>query len=316
MENGPQGVMSLRATRLHCAGVRSDFIRVRDIVLFIKQEVLLWYHSLSVSTMFRTRFKKEIVCEFLPPAFASPSRSATAEQRKATAGKPFRTSSKVIILAHGMPGAPKAKEVMEFWSQKGFWVFFPRYRGTWESGGEFLKDSPEKDILDVIDVIQKGFTDLWSGRRYRLSVVGCKFFIFGGSFGGPAAILCSRDPRVTKAVAFAPVIDWEAPSDEPMGELGAFLPKGFGNCYRFSKKNWNRLSRNEFYSPIREMGTIVGRKLLLVHAKDDTSVPYSYTKKFATKTGSKLITLRTGGHFGFSKSIEPKVYKEIREFLS
>ncbi len=242
----------------------------------------------------RTRFKKDIVTEFLPPD---------------------RPSSKVIILCKGMPGAPKANETMEFWAKKGFWVFFPRYRGTWESDGEFLKRSPHEDVLDIIDELPRGFTDLWSGKKLKVNFQ--QLFILGGSFGGPAAILCSRDSRVTKAIAFAPVIDWKAPSkDEPMGKLGVFLPKGFGNGYRFSKKNWNRLSRNEFYSPIKEAGTIDGKKLLIFHAKNDNSVPYSYTKKFAKKTGAKLITLRTGGHFGISKSIEPSIYKHIRRFLS
>lgn len=251
--------------------------------------------------MFRTRFKKEIVCEFLPPSSSI----------KRLGGKP----AKVIILAHGMPGVPKAKETMEFWSKKGFWVFFPRYRGTWESDGEFLKESPEKDILDVIDELPKGFTDLWSGRSFKLKVKSCQLYIFGGSFGGPASILCSRDPRVTKVVAFAPVIDWEATSDEPMDKLGAFIPKGFGKSYRFSKRNWLRMSRNEFYSPVREAETIDGKKILLFHAKDDESVPHSYAKKFARKTDTQLITLRTGGHFGFSKSIEPRIYAHIKKFL-
>lgn len=244
----------------------------------------------------RTRFKKDIVCEFLPS---------------------YRPSRRVIILAGGMPGVPKAKKVMEFWAKKGFWVFFPRYRGTWESDGEFLRRSPHEDILDVIDELPKGFTDLWTGRHYTLNAKRLTLCVFGGSFGGPAAILCSRDPRVTKAIAFAPVIDWTAPSkDEPMGKLGKFLPTGFGNGYRFSKKNWLRLSRNEFYSPLKAADTIEGEKLLIFHARDDGSVLYSRTKAFASKTGAKLITLRTGGHFGFSKSIEPKIYRHIRKFLA
>lgn len=254
----------------------------------------------------RTRFKKEIVCEFLPPAFA---------QRRLRGNKFHRSVAKAIIFAGGMPSVPKAREVMEFWAKKGFWVFFPRYRGTWESGGEFLKRSPHEDIMDVINELPKGFIDLWSGKKYK--VRPSPLYVFGGSFGGPAAILCSRDPRVTNAVAFAPVIDWAAPSkDEPMGKLGKFLPKGFGNGYRFSKKNWRRLSRNEFYSPLKEADTIEGKKLLIFHAKDDGSVLYSRTKVFATKTGAKLITLRTGGHFGFSKSTEPRIYRHIKQFLS
>ena len=270
----------------------------------------------------RTRFKKDIVAEFLPPA---PVRHSGLRR-----GKP----AEVIIFCGGMPELPRFPQVLEFWSKKGFWVFLPRYRGTWESGGEFLKQSPEKDILDAIDELPKGFTDLWSGKHYKLPTKNYKLYLFGGSFGGPAAILLSRDSRVTKAVAFAPVTDWKAPSkDEPMGRLGAFIPEAFGLGYRFSKKNWGRLSRNEFYSPVSLLSSppfqrgsaesskrggrnFDGSKLLIFHAKDDHSVPYSYTKKFAEKTGAKLITLRAGGHFGFSKSIEPKIYTQIKKFLS
>lgn len=240
----------------------------------------------------RTRFHNDIVSEFIAPA---------------------RPSTRVLILCYGMPGVPKDRATMEFWAKKGFWVFLPRYRGTWESGGEFLKDSPEKDILDVIDELPQGFTDLWSDKLYK--VRPSKLYVFGGSFGGAAAILCSRDSRVTKAVSFAGVIDWEAKSDEPMDVLGAFLPKGWGNAYRFSRKNWNRLSHNKFYSPLKEASSIDGTKLLLVQAKDDTCVPIGPTSKFAAQVGAKLITFRTGGHFGNSKSLEPRIYKEIRKFL-
>ena len=248
-------------------------------------------------TLFRTRFNKDIVTEFLPP---------TRRQQ----GKP----ASVIILCKGMPGAPKANETMEFWAKKGFWVFFPRYRGTWESGGEFLKCSPHEDILDVIDELPKGFTDLWSGKKYKVRPT--ELYVFGASFGGPAAILCSRDPRVTKAVAFASLVSWSVEtSGEPMGKLGKFIPQAFGNCYRFSRRNWNRLSRGEFYDPVREIASVTGKKLLMLHAKDDTVVPFAPTKKFAEKIGAQFVALQTGGHFGYLRSTEPRLYKVIRKFI-
>ncbi len=62
----------------------------------------------------RTRFAKDIVCEFLPPS------------------RPQKLD-KVVILADGMPSVPSKKSVLEYFSKKGFWVFHPRYRGAWES---------------------------------------------------------------------------------------------------------------------------------------------------------------------------------------
>src|SRR3989344_658233 len=127
---------------------------------------------------FRTRFKKDIVAEFLPPR---------------------RPSKKVIIFAGGMPSVPaNGSRLVEFFSKKGFWVFYPRYRGTWESSGKFLNISPEQDVIDVINQLPKGFRSAWDGKVYR--VIPKELYVVGVSFGGPAAILAIRDPRVTNAI--------------------------------------------------------------------------------------------------------------------
>lgn len=241
----------------------------------------------------RTKFKGEIISEFLPPK---------------------KPSSKVVILCSGMPGMPKQRGVMEFFAKKNFWVFLPRYRGSWESGGEFLKNSPHEDILDVMDELSKTFKDLWSGKKYIIK--SPKIYIFGSSFGGPAAILASKDRRVVKAVCSCPVIDWKAPSkDEPMDKLGPFIREAFGECYRFSMKNWKKLSSGKFYSPISEISEIDGTKLLLIHTKDDDSVPYKVTLKFAVATGAKLILLNRGGHMGSKIFMNLEIWKKIKKHL-
>src|SRR5437868_3616320 len=127
--------------------------------------------------MLRTRFARDIVTEFLPPA---------------RLGKRQR----VIILCDGMPSIPRKQPLAEFLSAKGYWVFYPRYRGAWESGGEFLACSPHEDILDVIEGLQNEFRELAFGRKFRVRAE--EIFVIGGSFGGTAAILCSLDARVKK----------------------------------------------------------------------------------------------------------------------
>lgn len=136
--------------------------------------------------MFRTRFKKQIVTEFLPPA--------RAHKRQ-----------RVIILCDGMPSLPHKQPLCEFLSRKGFWVFYPRYRGTWESGGEFLEKSPHEDILDVIDELPNGLTEVTFRKKFVLKPD--EIFVIGGSFVGAAAILASLDSRVKKVIANCPVVD-------------------------------------------------------------------------------------------------------------
>ncbi len=137
--------------------------------------------------MFRTRFKNEMLAEFLPPA------------RRAK-------KQRLILLCDGMPSIPRKQPLAEFLAGNGFWVIYPRYRGAWESGGEFLAKPPHEDILDVLDELPKQLEDVAFGQRFRLAPQ--QVFVIGGSFGGPAAILLSLDRRVNRVVANCPVVDW------------------------------------------------------------------------------------------------------------
>ena len=180
--------------------------------------------------MFRTRFRQQIVAEFLPPA----------QERKI---------QKVIILCDGMPSIPRKQPLSEFLAAKGFWVIYPRYRGAWESGGEFLERSPHVDILDIIDDLPKGMEEIAFGRRFRLSPG--KIFIIGGSFGGAAAILASLDSRVSRVIANCPVVDWRIldiaeKAETSKANYAEYIRQAFGNGYRLPDAKWGKLRKRDF----------------------------------------------------------------------
>ena len=243
----------------------------------------------------RTRIKKDIVAEFLPPT------RATKKQ-------------KVIIFCDGMPAMPSKGLLMEFFSKKGYWVFYPRYRGSWESGGEFLKISPTQDVLDLISALPKGFVSLWDNRKYKVNPD--KIYVFGISFGGPAAILSSLDRRVTRAIAISPVVDWREDKYEPLDWAYRFTKEAFGGGYRLKKTAWQKLARGNFYNPIKHTAELDGEKLFIIHAKDDKVVPFGPTKKFAEKIGATFVPLVRGGHLSSSILIKRKnIYKKLQKFL-
>lgn len=248
----------------------------------------------------RTRFKRDIVTEFLPP-----SRN-TKKQR-------------VIILAGGMPTVPNKKELLAYFSKKGFWVFHPRYRGTWESDGKLFARSPHKDILDVIEGIHQNFVSIWDYNlkdKKSFKLTPDDIYIIGASFGGPAAILASKSKRVTKAMIFSPVIDWNKPGkSEPLQLLEKFTEQAFGNGYRIANNGWKKIASGKFYNPINHVREIDGSKILFVHSVDDTVCRYSETKKFASATNSKLITLPRGGHLGSSLLLLPRFQKIFQTFI-
>jgi len=252
----------------------------------------------SMPAMFRTRFRNEIVAEFLPPSRA-------------------HKKQKLIILCDGMPSIPRKQPLAEFLAAKGFWVIYPRYRGAWESGGEFLESSPHEDIVDILDELPSDIEDIAFGQRFRLSPG--QIFVIGGSFGGPAAILSSMDSRVNRVVANCPVVDWsildKAEKAETSKENYAqYIREAFGNGYRLSDANWDKLRTGTFYNPWHHRNEIDASKILLFHAKDDPNVPYERTRRFAEITNAKLKTLQRGGHIS-TDFVTRKYWPLIKKFF-
>ncbi len=222
--------------------------------------------------MFRTRFAKDIVAEFLPPS------------------RP-RKRQRVIILCDGMPGIPRKQPLADWLARKGYWVLYPRYRGAWESAGEFLARSPHEDVLDVIAGLNKPIEEAAYGKIFK--VEPDEIFVIGGSFGGTAAVLCSLDPRVKRVIANCPVVDWSILRSALRAETTnrnyvAYLRDAFGQGYRLSQKNWNKLYSGTFFNPIHYADEIDPSKIMMFHAKDDPSIPWRSVDRFAKKTGVKL----------------------------
>jgi len=248
--------------------------------------------------MYRTRFKKEIVAEFLPPT------------RKLKI-------QKVIIICDGMPSIPSKQSLMKFLSKKGYWVIFPRYRGAWESDGEFLEKSPHEDIIDIIDELPKGIRENTFGEKFPLSPN--EIFVIGGSFGGAASILSSLDSRVKKVIANCPVVDWSILRNSEKAETSnksytAYIRESFGQAYRLSDKNWKKLYSGKFYNPVYHYKDINASKIMIFHAKDDPYVSWESVNRFAKLTGVKFKSLNRGGHLSTNKTIQ-KNWDQIKKFF-
>lgn len=230
--------------------------------------------------MFRTRFAKEIVAEFLPPA----------RRRK---------KDRAIILCDGMPSMPRKQPLCEFLSQKGFWVFYPRWRGAWESDGQFLAKPPQQDLSDVISELRRPIRESAFGKKFTLSPY--EIFVIGGSFGGAAALLASLDPRVKKVIANCPVVNWNILGKEQKKETSnpsyaAYIREAFGNGYRLSERNWNKLHSGRFFNPAHYAKEFKPSKIMIFHAQDDPYIPWRGVQSFASGIGIRLCLLRRGGH--------------------
>lgn len=248
--------------------------------------------------MFRTRFRREIVTEFLPP-------------------KRPRKTDRVIILCDGMPSMPRKQGLCEWLSAKGYWVFYPRYRGAWESDGQFLARSPHEDILDVIGGLDRDITEFAFGRQFSLAPQ--EIYVIGGSFGGAASLLCSLDRRVNRVVANCPVVDWtvlraseKAETSNP--SYAAYILAAFGKGYRLTGRNWKKLHSGNFFNPMRHADEIDPAKVMMFHAKDDPFVPWRSVQRFAKKTGATLKLLQRGGHLS-TEMVVQRYWTQIERFF-
>lgn len=247
----------------------------------------------------RTRIGKDIVAEFVPPI-----------------GKSALKEGRVALLLGGAPGMPGKTSLMEFLSKKGYFVVNPRYRGTWESGGVFLKDEPTVDIAEVIEAVRGGsLLSLYEEKSYSLPKKPV-IHIFSSSFGGPAGFLLSKHPDVARVIAFSPVCDWKANSKvEPLETLNHFTKDVYGEGYRLSKQGWMKLAKGNFYNPAASLDRIDGKNILIFHARNDDVVPFNSVFDFAYMSGALLKATRSGGHMSLSEAMDPQTWQEIRGFL-
>lgn len=247
--------------------------------------------------IYRTRFGRDIIAEVALPE---------------------RGTGKVIVLAPGSPATPYKRQVLEFLVGEGYAVVFPRYRGTWESGGYFLEHPPTQDIRDVIETLQKEqrfwctFSQVWIPLRAK------NFYLIGSSFGGPAVLTLSELKAVKKVVALSPVIDWQAETPTySLAEDIRFTEEGFGMATRLrSKKDWQKLLQGDFYSFPKQLSLEAKKKVFLIHCFDDAIVPIGPAiEAVETKKILQYYFKPHGGHLGLSSLTQLFFWHKIQKFL-
>jgi pimeloyl-ACP methyl ester carboxylesterase len=248
---------------------------------------------MKYKNILRARFKSGIVAEFLPPE---------------------RRSNKVVILCDGLPTVPAKRKLIQFFSQRGFWAFHMRYRGTWESSGSFLREPPSKDIALLIKELKTGFKEAWGDERFQIK--DPQITVLGSSFGGTAAIFASLFKEVRKAVALSPGCD----IDEPLGQEALrqdrrIIERAFGVAYRYAPKDWKKLESGRFFNPALIKAGIDPRKLLVVHTRDDSCIPFSQSEEFCRRHGLNLVALNKGGHMSASDVTQPRLWRRVSAFI-
>jgi|SRR3989344_3307627 len=220
--------------------------------------------------------------------------------------KKDKKKGRVVIILPGLPEYPRPKKIIENMARKGYYVIYPRYRGTFESEGEFLKESPAKDIGDLISSIKNGeeYEEIYGHKKFKIPVK--KITIIATSFGGSVALdLINLNIKIDKIILGSPVTDYKNHGnrgvEQDLKNLKNFLLEGFSNLYRFNPSQFDKLIRGDIISfPAKTVGASF--PIYLVHGKKDKTISFEKSEKFARDhSGIKFISLDNVGHLSLSK---------------
>jgi alpha-beta hydrolase superfamily lysophospholipase len=226
------------------------------------------------------------------------------------------TPKGTIILCDGFPSVPKQKELMNQLRVQGYAAVYPRYQGTWESGGEFLAKSPTDDINSMVDLIKKGaVTELYANKQFML--IG-PVYVLGSSFGGSIALCLTDNPAIDKIVSLSPIVDFKThnknSNEQNLLWLKSFIQQAFNMSYRFSDENWSKMVAGGLFNPPQKFESERTSHILIAYDLSDKEVNHNSVIRYCTQNSINTVATENVGHLSFSK-IPDSLWKRISDFL-
>lgn len=220
-----------------------------------------------------------------------------------------------ILLVHGVINDKDEDgnftNLAKQFSELGYNTFRFDFRGHGDSEGNSEDVTIEGELKDLENSIKK---------YDQLLEIESKFIIIASSFGAVSSILytSTHEERIEKLVLWNPVLDFEKTflkAETPWGKT-FFNEKGYSEL---KKKGYITVPKTDFRfgkKLIEEFGTIKPYQILstftipvlTIHGTEDTSVPYSVSKKYGVPNElSSFITHQSDHCF---VGIENTVIKE------
>lgn len=214
-----------------------------------------------------------------------------------------------IIVLDGLPRTPELSSFLNLLCSWGYAAFYPRLKGAWESGGEFLDHNPAEDVQKLAHSLKNG--TVLQGENFSVDHV----VVLGSSFGGLVALNASLSEDITSVIALSPVYSMsKVPGIET---LDSFIKEVFSGAYRYSNQNWKKLLSDKLISldMLSKNPVFNPSKCTVVAGEKDEQIKISELSTLCKKYGIAIHKLPIG-HLSFHKditTIRPLLYKLIKE---
>ena len=223
-----------------------------------------------------------------------------------------------IIILPGFPSSNVMDEIIYFLHEKGFNVFVPRYRGSYQSKGQFLRKNPIIDLINFIDQLKKGKAiSLWDDSR--ISFETNQIFVFGGSFGGSMALaLTASSKEISKVVSVSPIWDFKKhnkqSNEQNLDKMTNFVKRAYKNLYRYQFNSLiQAMSKFKEFTP-EYYSNKLNIPVLVFHDPEDKTVSINHSRDMKTAIKNMQIVESNTGH-GLSIKLLDKHFDKIKAFL-
>lgn len=214
--------------------------------------------------------------------------------------------SKAIIIFPGFPSNNNFDEIMLTLYKEGFNVFVPRYKGTFQSKGNFLKKDPINELSEFIEFLNKeSTTNLWNQEEVKFR--NEEIILIGNSFGANMALNVSITNNINKVVLFSPVWDFKNHNtkykEQDLEQLTRFVKRGWNNLYRYNFDNiQHKMMTYSSCDWEKNKKLITNQKILVFHDPKDSSVSIEHSRKFERDIEQVKLIEHSSGH-GINKEL-------------
>ncbi len=228
-----------------------------------------------------------------------------------------RKADAVIILP-GFPSGNDFYDLIAYFFEKGYHVFVPRYRGSYQSSGIFLSKNPIEDMAFFIEHLRSGEAkNMWDDKKELFTIN--KLILVGGSFSGAIACgLAAKYPVFSHLILHAPVWDFNehnsAGDEQDFEKVTNFVKNAYKNCYRFKFKSMKKKLEKfdelkpQYYIPKLDL------PMLVMHDPNDRVVAFRHTKKYMSMLPKVTYLEHYFGH-KFKPDLLSAFWKEIDKFV-
>ena len=226
--------------------------------------------------------------------------------------------AETIILYAGFPSSNNYDNEIRFLHEKGYNVFYPRFAGTFQSNGNFLKENIVKEIQNFLQELKDGKAlSLWDLKEINFQTKD--LILMGGSFSG--AILCgvaAIESSVKKLVLHSPVLDFKKHNqdgnEQDLTNLTSFVKRAYQNLYRFEFSDLNEALdkveeiKSSFYEDKLKI------PVLITHDQEDQVVSIKHSLELKNKLPNVKLIKHSFGH-GLSPKLIESIWINLNDFL-